>query len=190
MMRFLSRSTPPFARAEKESRVCARPSRFLSLRLSFAHGARFAARLLCLIVPALMIFSVARAAGGVTLRTVSTFAGNDASADVYTHLLAQWEETTGNTVADESSTSCEAWKESVLMDFAAGNEPDVLFFFTCTSDSAGILRKVVPIAEINAAYPGLNLPENAACRETETRFAAAACEINIYSYMLLVVSLL
>ena len=107
------------------------------------------------------------AAAGVTLRTVSCFAGQDASGSTYTRLLAQWEERTGNTVQDASDSSDEAWKTGVLMDFAAGNEPDVLFFFACTADSVYLLNRVVPIAEINAAYPELGIPENAACTETD-----------------------
>ena len=72
---------------------------------------------------------------------------------------------TGNTVLDHSAASDEAWKTSVLHDFAAGNEPDVLFFFAAGADSAPILYKVVPIADINAAYPEADLPENEALRD-------------------------
>ena len=35
-------------------------------------------------------------AEGLTLRTVSIFAGADAAADTYTRLLKEWEEETGN----------------------------------------------------------------------------------------------
>lgn len=111
-------------------------------------------------------------AEGVTLRTVSCFAGLDASSSTYTRLLAQWEEQTGNTVQDASAPSDEAWKTGVLMDFAAGNEPDILFFFARTSDSAYLLNRVVPIAEINAAYPELGIPENPACTETDGKIYA------------------
>jgi raffinose/stachyose/melibiose transport system substrate-binding protein len=111
-------------------------------------------------------------AQGVTLRTVSCFAGLDASSSTYTRLLAQWEEQTGNIVQDSSAPSDEAWKTGVLMDFAAGNEPDILFFFARTSDSAYLLDRVVPIAEINAAYPDLDIPENPACIETDGKIYA------------------
>ncbi len=111
-------------------------------------------------------------ARGENLKTVSSFAGEDASAGAYTQLLMAWEEKTGNTVSDHSSTSDEAWKQGVLMDFAAGNEPDVLFFFTCTADSAYLLNRVVPIREINQAYPDLNIPENPACEETDGQIYA------------------
>lgn len=111
-------------------------------------------------------------AKGVALRTVSCFAGLDASSSTYTRLLAQWEEQTGNTVQDASAPSDEAWKTGVLMDFAAGNEPDVLFFFAKTTDSAYLLDRVVPIAEISAQYPDLGIPENPACTEKDGRIYA------------------
>ena len=68
-------------------------------------------------------------AEGVTIKTVSTFAGTDAAADTYQQLLDQWAAETGNTVEDASATSDEAWKAGVINDFAAGNEPDILFYF-------------------------------------------------------------
>ncbi len=107
------------------------------------------------------------AAEGVTLRTVSCFAGEDAAAVSYAELLRAYEEETGNVVEDTSATSDEGWKSRVLSDFAVGNEPDVLFFFACSGDSAPILRKMVPIEEINAAYPGLNLTVSDSLRESD-----------------------
>ena len=69
------------------------------------------------------------AEGGVTLRTISCFAGLDGSAEEYVAILQRYESETGNTVIDNSSTTDEAWKTAILKDFAAGNEPDILFFF-------------------------------------------------------------
>ena len=112
------------------------------------------------------------AAEGITLRTVSCFAGDDSAAGVYVEILNQYESETGNTVQDASSTSSEAWKRSVLNDFAAGNEPDVLFFFAAGADSAPLLSRVVPLDEINAAYPELRLPENGALREADGKIYA------------------
>lgn len=109
----------------------------------------------------------AAAAEGVSLRTVSSFAGEDAAAVAYTELLKAYEDRTGNRVEDSSAVSDESWKTAVLSDFAVGNEPDVLFFFACSADSAPILRKMVPIAEINAAYPGLDLAESEILREPD-----------------------
>ena len=125
--------------------------------------------------PALVIFFLVLSlllpltalAEGLTLRTVSIFAGADAAADTYTHLLKEWEEKTGNRVSDVSTPSNEEWKTGVLLDFAAGNEADVLFYFVGTADSAPILSRVVPIAEINAACPELQLPESELCREAD-----------------------
>ena len=115
----------------------------------------------------LLSLAAGAAAEGVSLRTVSCFAGADAAAIAYAELLRAYEEQTGNVVEDDSATSDENWKAQVLNDFAVGNEPDVLFFFACSADSAPILRRMVPIAEINAAYPDLHLPESDILREAD-----------------------
>ena len=104
---------------------------------------------------------------GVTLRTVSCFAGEDVAAIAYVELLRAYEEQTGNVVEDDSATSDETWKSRVLSDFAAGNEPDVLFFFACSGDSAPLLRRMVPIETINEAYPGLDLMVSDSLREAD-----------------------
>ena len=114
-----------------------------------------------------LLLAATAAAEGVTLRTVSCFAGVDAAAITYAELLRDYEARTGNVVEDASATSDEGWKTRVLSDFAVGNEPDVLFFFACSGDSAPILRRVVPIGEINDAYPALDLPESDALREAD-----------------------
>lgn len=114
-----------------------------------------------------LLFAAAAGAEGVTLRTVSCFAGEDAAALAYADLLNAYEERTGNRVEDDSATSDESWKARVLSDFAAGNAPDVLFFFACSADSAPILRLTVPISEINAAYPGLALTQSDILREAD-----------------------
>lgn len=122
---------------------------------------RWIALMLALLLPACALSE------GLTLKTVSTFAGSDAAADTYTKLLRGWEDETGNRVLDASAPSDEDWKKGVLLDFATGNEADVLFFFTGTADSAPILKRVMPIETINAEYPALNLPESDACRESD-----------------------
>ena len=106
-------------------------------------------------------------AEGVALKTVSCFAGEDAAAIAYADLLRDYEQQTGCVIEDVSATSDEGWKARVLSDFAVGNEPDVLFFFACSADSAPILRKMVPISEINGEYPELNLLESDALREAD-----------------------
>lgn len=55
----------------------------------------------------------------------------------------------------------------MLNDFIAGNEPDILFYFASGSDSAPILRKVVPISEIIAAYPQLHIVADAHLTEPD-----------------------
>ncbi len=112
------------------------------------------------------------AEGGVTLHTVSCFSGTDMAAEAYVDILRRFESETGNTVLDESSTSDEAWKTDVLKDFAAGNEPDILFFFAAGADSAPLLSRVVSLEEINEAYPGLDLKENDALREPDGKVYA------------------
>lgn len=106
-------------------------------------------------------------AEGVALKTVSCFAGEDAAAIAYADLLRDYEQQTGCVIEDASATSDEGWKARVLSDFAVSNEPDVLFFFACSADSAPILRKMVPISEINGEYPELNLLESDALREAD-----------------------
>ena len=112
------------------------------------------------------------AEGGITLRTISCFAGQDGSAEEYVAILQRYESMTGNTVIDNSSTTDEAWKTAILKDFAAGNEPDVLFFFAAGADSAPILSRVVSLEEINTAYPDMNLPENDILREPDGKVYA------------------
>lgn len=110
---------------------------------------------------ALLVISMAHAsAQGVTIKTVSIFAGKDTAAATYQELLSTWAKETGNTVQDTSGNSDEAWKINVVKSFAANDEADVLFYFANTADATPILSKVVPIHEINEAYPELNLLEN------------------------------
>lgn len=120
-----------------------------------------------LLAMSLMLLFTAAAAEEITLYTVSSFAGADASAAAYVELLKAFEEKTGYVINDSSASSDETWKTSILYDFAAGNEPDVLFFFAANADSAPILSRVVPISEINAAYPELHLPENPTLTEAD-----------------------
>ena len=105
----------------------------------------------------------------VTLRTVSCFAGGNSSGDAYVAILRDFENETGHTVLDESAASNEAWKSGVLKRFAAGDEPDVLFFFAAGPDSAILLNRLVPLSEISASYPSLILPEEPALREADGR---------------------
>lgn len=120
----------------------------------------------------LVLLPALAAAEGITLRTASTFAGSDTAAEAYVELLKAFEEATGCIIEDDSATSDESWKTGILYDFAAGNEPDVLFFFAANADSTPILSRVVPIDEINAEYPELNLTESQALAEADGRVYA------------------
>ena len=120
-----------------------------------------------LLAAVLALASAGAAAQGVTLHTISCFAGPDSSDEIYVDILHRYESETGNTVIDSSSASDEAWKTYVLSEFAVGNEPDILFFFAAGADSRPILRRVVPLEEINSAYPELRLPETEALREED-----------------------
>ena len=111
-------------------------------------------------------------ADGITLKTVSCFTGANAAANAYVEILDRYETETGNTVQDNSSASDETWKTSVLKDFAAGNEPDILFFFAAGADSAPILSRVVSLEEINREYPEIGLPETEALREPDGKVYA------------------
>ena len=134
---------------------------------------RALAWLLCLL--GLAAGRTSAAGEGITLRTVSCFGGTDPAADAYVQILKQYEAETNNRVQDYSTPSDEAWKASVLNDFAAGNEPDILFFFAAGADSAPILSRVVPVSEINEAYPEMKLPETEALREADGLVYAVPC---------------
>ena len=133
---------------------------------------RIRKRIAAAILSATLLIGNALAESGVTLRTVSCFAGTDSAAEAYVEILRHFESETGNTVTDRSSTSDETWKTDVLKDFAAGNEPDILFFFAAGADSVPILSRVVSLEEINAAYPALHLQENEALREADGKVYA------------------
>lgn len=124
---------------------------------------------LCLL---LTVLPWSAGADPVTLYTASSFAGDDESASVYTELLHTFESAEDCIVIDRSSASSESWKQSILNDFAAGNEPDILFFFARSADSQPLLSRVVPIEELNGANPGLNLLVSEVLREPDGRVYA------------------
>ncbi|WP_069998339.1 ABC transporter substrate-binding protein [Cellulosilyticum sp. I15G10I2] len=91
----------------------------------------------------------------ITLRTVSMFGGTDPMAGIYNASIETFmKDNPQIKVEDESATSDEQWKSKVLIDFAAGNEPDVIFFFTdVNAQSLVDQNKVVAIDEIKSQYP-------------------------------------
>ena len=67
----------------------------------------------------------------VTLRTVSMYGGDNKTAYIYRDINNRlMEEIDGLVIEDNSKSSNEEWKASVNADFAVGNEPDVIHFFT------------------------------------------------------------
>lgn len=92
--------------------------------------------------------------GETTLNTVSMFGGTDANKDVYNLLINQVEASGTIKIKDNSTTSDEEWKASVIADFKNGNEPDVLHFFTGNTAKPIVdAGKVMSIEEIRKEYP-------------------------------------
>ncbi|MGL4736058.1 MAG: ABC transporter substrate-binding protein [Cellulosilyticaceae bacterium] len=91
----------------------------------------------------------------VTLRTVSSFGGTDPSAPMYEAAIKSFQEANPHvTVEDQSAVADEPWKSMVQTDFAAGNEPDVIFYFTDVNSKTIVEQgKVVSIDEIRKVYP-------------------------------------
>jgi len=132
---------------------------------------------LCALLIILLLCSSA-VAEEITLHTISCFAGGNSAGDAYVSILRDFETATGYTVVDDSSTSNEAWKAGVLKHFAAGDEPDVLFFFAAGADSKLLLNRLVPLAEINASYPDLSFPQDDVLKEADGQVYA----IPLYSF--------
>ena len=91
----------------------------------------------------------------VTIRTVSMFGGTDPNAVVYERIREAFQNQYPYIkVDDESRVSDEEWKSAVTADFCAGNEPDVLHFFTdATANQLIAMDKFVSIEEIREVYP-------------------------------------
>ena len=91
----------------------------------------------------------------VTLNTMSMFGGTDPHAKAYEQFIKDFEAANSNvTVKDNSATSDEIWKTSVISSFYTGNEPDVLFYFTGNVAKPLVdNKKVVSINDIRKEYP-------------------------------------
>lgn len=98
---------------------------------------------------------VTTAANPVTIKTVSMFGGTDPNAVVYEKINQEIMEQYSNiTIEDNSQASDEDWKASVAADFAVGNEPDVIQYFTdATANAILATDKFVTLDEIRAEYP-------------------------------------
>jgi raffinose/stachyose/melibiose transport system substrate-binding protein len=91
----------------------------------------------------------------VTLTTVSMFGGTDANAGNYQAINEQFmKDYPYITIEDDSQSSDQDWKTKIAADFAVGNEPDVIQYFTDANASDVLAaNKFVTIEEIKAEYP-------------------------------------
>ncbi len=91
----------------------------------------------------------------VTLTTVSMFGGTDPNAGNYQAINDQFmKDNSYITLEDDSQTSDQDWKTKIAADFAVGNEPDVIQYFTDANASDVLAAdKFVSIDEIKAEYP-------------------------------------
>lgn len=91
----------------------------------------------------------------VTLTTVSMYGGTDPNAANYQEINEQF--MTDNsyiTIEDDSQSADQDWKTKIAADFAVGNEPDVIQYFTDANASDVLAAdKFVSIDEIKAEYP-------------------------------------
>ncbi|HEX3078057.1 MAG TPA: ABC transporter substrate-binding protein [Lachnospiraceae bacterium] len=91
----------------------------------------------------------------VTLTTVSMYGGTDPNAENYQNICAKFmEENPYITIEDDSQSADQDWKTKIAADFAVGNEPDVIQYFTDANASDVLAaNKFVTIDEIKAVYP-------------------------------------
>jgi raffinose/stachyose/melibiose transport system substrate-binding protein len=91
----------------------------------------------------------------VTLTTVSMYGGTDPNAGNYQDFNAKFmQEYPYITIEDDSQTADQDWKTKIAADFAVGNEPDVIQYFTDANASDVLAAdKFVSIDEIKAVYP-------------------------------------
>jgi len=91
----------------------------------------------------------------VTLTTVSMHGGTDPNAENYQAINEQFmKDYPYITIEDDSQSADQDWKTKIAADFAVGNEPDVIQFFTDANASDVLAAdKFVTIEEIKAEYP-------------------------------------
>lgn len=91
----------------------------------------------------------------VTLTTVSMYGGTDPNAGNYQDISAKFmQDYPYITIEDDSQTADQDWKTKIAADFAVGNEPDVIQYFTDANASDVLAaNKFVSIDEIKAVYP-------------------------------------
>lgn len=91
----------------------------------------------------------------VTLTTVSMFGGTDANSGNYQTINEQFmEDYPYITIEDDSQSADQDWKTKIAADFAVGNEPDVIQYFTDANASDVLAaNKFVTIEDIKKVYP-------------------------------------
>ncbi len=91
----------------------------------------------------------------ITLTTVSMYGGADAKAPTYQEINKKFMDDNPHvTIEDDSQMSDQDWKTRVAADFAVGNEPDVILYFTDANASDVLAAdKFVTLDEIKAVYP-------------------------------------
>lgn len=91
----------------------------------------------------------------ITLNTVSMFGATDPALASYNEMVAEFAAKYPNVeVLDESSASNEEWKSRIKADFAVGNEPDVILYFT-DANSYGLIESgsFVDLETIRSEFP-------------------------------------
>lgn len=122
--------------------------------------------------------------GTVTLKVVTMFGANDSNAPVYNEINRAFMEEYPNVIIDDDSQkSDEEWKLKIAADFATGNEPDVLHFFTdAVADMLIATNKLVTLEEIRKEYPeyASNIPQESIEVVRNTDGVCRAVPINGY----------
>ncbi|MDR3051761.1 MAG: extracellular solute-binding protein [Oscillospiraceae bacterium] len=113
---------------------------------------------------ALLLVACPLAAGAQALITASCFADADAATQAYYDLLEAWQASSGHTVEDYSGVVDDAWREQMVQDAAAG-KLDVFFYYAAVPEAQAMLPHAVPLDEVRAAYPALNIPQSQLLRE-------------------------
>lgn len=91
----------------------------------------------------------------IKLKTVSMFGATDPALEHYNQMIKDFQAKYPNVeVVDESSASNEEWKSRIKADFAVGNEPDVILYFT-DANSYGLIESgsFVDLDTIRSEFP-------------------------------------
>ena len=87
------------------------------------------------------------------LKTASFFNDTSHAAQVYRQLSNDFAQSHGITLADNSTLSGDAYTNRIINDFAAGDEPDVLYFPAALAQTMIDNDQLVSVEEIRQMYP-------------------------------------